>query len=47
MKKISACLTAGILGIAVVAGIFESLFSPRRKEKADEKKGDEPGRNDP
>jgi hypothetical protein len=35
--KIRACLMAGIIGIAVVAGIFEALASPRKKE-AEEKK---------
>ena len=29
---------AGIIGIAVVAGVFEALASPRKKEETGEKK---------
>lgn len=36
--KIGACLMAGIVGIAVVAGVFEALASPRKKEETEEKK---------
>ena len=32
---------AGILGIAVVAGVFEALASPRKKEETAEKKKEE------
>ncbi|MGE5301375.1 MAG: hypothetical protein ACM3MB_10525 [Acidobacteriota bacterium] len=39
--KIRTCLTAGIIGIAVVAGVFEALSSPRKKEKTEEKKKEE------
>ncbi len=36
--KIRACLMAGLLGIAVVAGILEALSSPRGKETEEGKK---------
>lgn len=29
---------AGIIGIAVVAGVFEALASPREREETEEKK---------
>ncbi len=39
--KIRACLMAGIIGIAVVAGVFEALASPRKKEESEKKKEEE------
>ncbi|MDA8434091.1 MAG: hypothetical protein M0Z60_14180 [Nitrospiraceae bacterium] len=43
MKKISLFLTAGMLGLGAVAGLFKALAFPRRKEKAEEKKKEEEG----
>jgi len=39
--KIRPFLIAGIIGIAVVAGVFEALSSPRKKEETEEKKEEE------
>ncbi len=39
--KIRTCLMAGILGIAVVAGVFEALVSPCKKEETEEEKKEE------
>jgi len=39
--KIRACLMAGIFGIAVLAGVFEALASPRKKEETEKKKVEE------
>jgi hypothetical protein len=36
--KIKTWLIAGVIGIAVVAGVFEALNSPRKKEETGEKK---------
>ncbi len=36
--KIRACFIAGILAIAVVAGVFESLTTHRKREEMEEKK---------
>jgi hypothetical protein len=41
--KIGACVMAGIFGIAAVAGVFEALASPRKREEAQEKKKEEGG----
>lgn len=42
--KIRACLMAGIFGIAVLAGVFEALASPRKREETEEKNKEEEGR---
>jgi len=39
--KIRACLMAGIFGVAVVAGVFEALAYPRKKEETGGKKEEE------
>jgi hypothetical protein len=36
--KIKTWFIAGVIGIAAVAGVFEALNAPRRKEETGEKK---------
>jgi hypothetical protein len=39
--KIKTWFIAGIIGIGVIAGVFEALSSPRNKEAAEQKKEEE------